>query len=721
MKNKLLTIVTCTMLASICTFGLTACGGESHTHAYKDVVTPATCTEQGFTTHTCDCGDVVVDTYVPALGHTWVDADCTTAKTCSVCQATDGEALNHSYTNYVYNNDAKCGVNGTETAICDREDCNESHTREKAGSALQHSFTNYIYNNDAKCGVDGTETAICDRDGCNEEDQRTKAGTALSHSFTNYVYNNDAKCGVDGTETAICDRDGCNEEDQRTKAGTALSHSFTTYVADGNATCLADGTKTAVCDNGCTETDTVADVGSKKDHKYTNYVPNGDATYAADGTKTAKCDYGCNVGEDTVADVGSRLKSTLTIVFGNGAQNIVINDYSGVNVATVEDPAKTGYTFTGWSAEIPATLPEGETTITANWSINQYTITIKLGNGDADIVITKDYNADIEAVEDPSRDNYVFEGWDAEIPAKMPANDLTINAKWSMDVSGDVYDSYSAYVSDEDDVLVIDELAYDGEFIVDAMLGETVLDSSAFSWNDNKLIFDQAIVDENIGAYVDLYVINGANQLIYIEVLFANKALKTATDVQMAFDVTAPYFIASTAANSTIGRGGNIEANLNTYVLANDVDMTGIVMYNRIKENVTGIVKGNNETFTTAKQLGFGGLFDGRGHVISNATVALNSAAVYGLESDMYYGAANGFFYAILKGGVIKNVAFVNIDDSTDGLASQGLSGVLGFTNYGATLENVFVDVSANTYTTRGVFSHISAGSTYTNVVVNFA
>ena len=154
--------------------------------------------------------------------------------------------------------------------------------------------------------------------------------------------------------------------------------------------CLADGTKTALCDHGCTETDTVADVGSKKDHKYTNYVSNNDATYLADGTKTAKCDYGCNVGEDTVADTGSRLKSTLTIVFGNGAQNIVINDYCGVNVAAVEDPTMTGYTFTGWSAEIPATLPEGETTITAGWKINQYTLTIKLGNGEADIVIVKE-------------------------------------------------------------------------------------------------------------------------------------------------------------------------------------------------------------------------------------------------------------------------------------------------------------------------------------------
>ena len=43
----------------------------SHTHSYKDVVTAPTCTEKGYTTHTCACGDSYVDTYVDALGHAW--------------------------------------------------------------------------------------------------------------------------------------------------------------------------------------------------------------------------------------------------------------------------------------------------------------------------------------------------------------------------------------------------------------------------------------------------------------------------------------------------------------------------------------------------------------------------------------------------------------------------------------------------------------------------
>ena len=44
---------------------------EAHEHSYTDVVTAPTCTEKGYTTHTCACGHSYVDTYTDALGHAW--------------------------------------------------------------------------------------------------------------------------------------------------------------------------------------------------------------------------------------------------------------------------------------------------------------------------------------------------------------------------------------------------------------------------------------------------------------------------------------------------------------------------------------------------------------------------------------------------------------------------------------------------------------------------
>lgn len=108
---------------------------------------------------------------------------------------------------------------------------------------LEHKFTNYVYNNDAKCGQDGTETAKCDYN-CGTPDTRNVQGTALNHSFTNYVNDNNATCLADGTETATCDH-GCGATDPRTLAGTKLEHLFTNYVSDG------EGHLVAECDRGC--------------------------------------------------------------------------------------------------------------------------------------------------------------------------------------------------------------------------------------------------------------------------------------------------------------------------------------------------------------------------------------------------------------------------------------------------------------------------------------
>ena len=75
----------------------------SHTHSYKDVVTAPTCTEKGYTTHTCACGDSYVDTYVDALGHAWDGGTVTKPATateagiktytCTRCSATKTETI----------------------------------------------------------------------------------------------------------------------------------------------------------------------------------------------------------------------------------------------------------------------------------------------------------------------------------------------------------------------------------------------------------------------------------------------------------------------------------------------------------------------------------------------------------------------------------------------------------------------------------------------------
>ena len=68
-------------------------------HNYEDTVTAPTCTEQGYTTHTCTvCGDSYRDALVEELGHDWIDATCTAPKTCRACGVTEGDIVPDAHT-----------------------------------------------------------------------------------------------------------------------------------------------------------------------------------------------------------------------------------------------------------------------------------------------------------------------------------------------------------------------------------------------------------------------------------------------------------------------------------------------------------------------------------------------------------------------------------------------------------------------------------------------
>ena len=49
----------------------------SHTHTYTTDVTAPTCTQQGYTTYTCACGDSYKDTYLEPLEHDFAGGSCT--------------------------------------------------------------------------------------------------------------------------------------------------------------------------------------------------------------------------------------------------------------------------------------------------------------------------------------------------------------------------------------------------------------------------------------------------------------------------------------------------------------------------------------------------------------------------------------------------------------------------------------------------------------------
>jgi len=121
-----------------------------------------------------------------------------------------------------------------------------------------------------------------------------------------------------------------------------------------------------------------------------------------------------------------------TIAFDtNGGSEIapITQDY-GTEITAPDNPTRKGYTFKGWDKEIPKTMPAENITVKAQWEINQYTITFDTNGGSEIAPITQDYGTEITAPDNPTRKGYTFKGWDKEIPETMPAENITITARW---------------------------------------------------------------------------------------------------------------------------------------------------------------------------------------------------------------------------------------------------------------------------------------------------
>ena len=135
-------------------------------HNHSAVVTPPTCTEQGYTTHTCECGDSYIDTYVDALGHDEIEHDaqeqtCTEVGwdayvTCSRCDySTYNEipATGHSHTSVV--TPPTCTEQGYTTHTCH---CGDTYV-DTYVDALGHSHSAVV--TEPTCTERGFTTHTC--------------------------------------------------------------------------------------------------------------------------------------------------------------------------------------------------------------------------------------------------------------------------------------------------------------------------------------------------------------------------------------------------------------------------------------------------------------------------------------------------------------------------------------------------------------------------------
>ena len=151
----------------------------------------------------------------------------------------------------------------------------------------------------------------------------------------------------------------------------------------------------------------------------------------ADGTAW---DYASDKVTDNITLYAKWAANTHMITFdtAGGSEIAPITQDYGTVITAPEAPTREGYTFIGWDKEIPTTMPAENMTVTAQWEINQYTITFDTNGGSEIAPITQDYGTAITAPADPTREGYTFIGWDKEIPTTMPAENMTVTAQWEI-------------------------------------------------------------------------------------------------------------------------------------------------------------------------------------------------------------------------------------------------------------------------------------------------
>lgn len=182
----------------------------------------------------------------------------------------------------------------------------------------------------------------------------------------------------------------------------------------------------------------------------------------------------------------------------------------GEKIQLIEEPTKEGHTFSGWG-EVPETMPAKDITVIGTFTVNTYKITY-IVDGEAYTTVDVKYGETITTVEEPAKEGHTFSGW-SEVPETMPAGDITVTGTFSVNyynviyiVDGEVYETVSTAYGDE--IVLIDEPTKDGykfsgwSEAPDRMPAEDVLIIGSFEYTD----IDSPTVEE-VG--VDVYSLQG--------------------------------------------------------------------------------------------------------------------------------------------------------------------------------------------------------------------
>lgn len=135
-------------------------------------------------------------------------------------------------------------------------------------------------------------------------------------------------------------------------------------------------------------------------------------------------------GSTVIAYYYTRNKYKIIFDGDNGEPPVIIEGLYG-SVLNVPSFSKLGSAFIGWDKEVSSTIMASSETYKALWTKIPYTVKFQTGSGGTEIAVqTLTYGDKITKPANPTKNGYIFDGWDNVIPETMPAGSLTFNAKW---------------------------------------------------------------------------------------------------------------------------------------------------------------------------------------------------------------------------------------------------------------------------------------------------
>ncbi len=282
---------------------------EAHTHEYSQTTVKPTCTEDGYTLYTCECGDSYKEDYVNQNGHTWGNwktiTEATETKegmekrTCSVCSQSESRATakiipnhTHEYVETIATK-ATCKNEGVKTFACS---CGHTYTESIAKTSHQYQHTIIA----PTCTDDGYTLYTCS---CGDS-YKVQSTSATGHSWGSWKVTKEPTTTSAGTKERTCEKCGIKEtasiekltatEPETTAPATTEpphTHSYT-VTEQKDADCENYGYITQTCSCGKVETTLITPTG----HSWGEWKVTKEPTTTSAGTKERTCEK-CGIKE----------------------------------------------------------------------------------------------------------------------------------------------------------------------------------------------------------------------------------------------------------------------------------------------------------------------------------------------------------------------------------------------------------------------------------------